>query len=520
MWAVPFATTLTILCVRNRLLFGTKLYEQGDAAANSILITRATHFGLLVGNYSREGFHHPGPGYMYLQAFGQLLYQDTLHLVPTAWNAHLLAVFTLNSACVAAATAIVYGWSRSIPVAAAGFAAVLALGLWQPWVLNSDWMPDMYVLPYLVLLLAAASVAAGGWRDAWILTFTGWLLIHGHVSFLFFVPLIVGCAVALACWRLGWRGCLRKFRAQRSLWLPVTVISALFALPIALELALHWPGYFGDYLTYGKSGKAGGHSSAQILHFLLWFWWPHGIPGLGGRPAGVVPTGAVPAGAALAVALLLLGAALVVALLVAAPPLRPFLLAVLVMTMVSTVALIVYAAVGIDNLAEYYIGYFYWTAPVVTIAVIVTGVVSRLPWRVPPLLAGAGLAVAACVLLAVFPGTRTATVVNPRSAPETSQQIPGAVATLAARAAGRTVVLDIQHDAWPEAAGLLVQAQRSGVPACVDYPALSFLFTSQPMCTPAQLASGAHFDVWIKGRHPAVSQAVLRLGRTVIYQTR
>jgi hypothetical protein len=81
------------------------------------------------------------------------------------------------------------------------------------------------------------------------------------------------------------------------------------------------------------------------------------------------------------------------------------------------------------------------------------------------------------------------------------------------------VVLDIQHDAWPEAAGLIVQAQRTGVDACVHYASLSFLFTTQVMCTPAQLASGAHFDVWIKGRHPVARETVLRLGRTVIYQT-
>ena len=38
---------------------------------------------------------------MYVQAFGQWLFQYGLHVVPTAWNAHLLAVFVLNSALLA-----------------------------------------------------------------------------------------------------------------------------------------------------------------------------------------------------------------------------------------------------------------------------------------------------------------------------------------------------------------------------------------------------------------------------------
>jgi hypothetical protein len=92
-WTVPFAVLFALLCVRNRFLFTTRLYEQGDGGANSILIEQARHFTLLVGNYSRERFSHPGPAYMYVQAIGEYLFRNALHLVPTAWNAHMLSVF-------------------------------------------------------------------------------------------------------------------------------------------------------------------------------------------------------------------------------------------------------------------------------------------------------------------------------------------------------------------------------------------------------------------------------------------
>ena len=110
-WAVPFAALFALLCVRNRFLFTTRLYEQGDGGANSILIEQARHFTLLVGNYSRERFNHPGPAYMYAQAIGEYLFQNALHVVPTAWNAHMLSVFALNCAFVALATGVAYGWT-------------------------------------------------------------------------------------------------------------------------------------------------------------------------------------------------------------------------------------------------------------------------------------------------------------------------------------------------------------------------------------------------------------------------
>ena len=261
MWAVPFAVLLTILFVRNRFLFTTKLYEQGDAAANSIRIEQAMHFTLLIGNYSREGFSHPGPAYLYVQAFGQWLFQYGLHVVPTAWNAHLLAVFVLNSALLALVVAMVYGWTRSLRAAAACLAVIGIFGAVHPPAINSDWMPYMYVVMYCVFLVAAGSVAAGHVRDAWIFALTGWFLIHGHACFLFIVPVIAAAVIAVLAWphRRTPGVSLRRFlRHQRRAWIPVVAISALFVLPIAVNLALHWPGDFGKYFAYSKSGQAGG----------------------------------------------------------------------------------------------------------------------------------------------------------------------------------------------------------------------------------------------------------------------
>src|SRR5579862_7518864 len=199
-WAAPFVLLFTVLCVRNRFLFTAHLYEQGDSAADSILIAQAKHFTLLVGNYSREGFNHPGPAYMYVQAVGEYLFLTGLHLVPTAWNADLLSVFALDSAFVALAVGVVYGWTRSVRGAAVCFAVFLAFAIAHPPIVNSNWMPYLYVPAYMTFMIAAGSVAAGRAGDAWIFTLSGWFLIHGHACFLFFVPVLTVAVAAAVLW--------------------------------------------------------------------------------------------------------------------------------------------------------------------------------------------------------------------------------------------------------------------------------------------------------------------------------
>src|SRR6185437_13578817 len=63
-WAGPFGVMLGILLARNAWLFSVPAYEDADMGAYSIQVEQARRFALLVGNYSREKFNHPGPAFL------------------------------------------------------------------------------------------------------------------------------------------------------------------------------------------------------------------------------------------------------------------------------------------------------------------------------------------------------------------------------------------------------------------------------------------------------------------------
>src|SRR3984885_15058146 len=203
-WAVPFALVLGVLLVRNAFLFSTPEYENADMGADSILIEQARRFSLLVGNYSREHFNHPGPAFLYVQAWGESFFYDALHLVPTPWNGQLIALYALNALFAASVVAVGYGWTRSVRGAAVALAVVLIFAALHPAIFSSDWMPYVYMPAYFAFVVAIASVAAGRTQDCWLAALSGWFLIHGHACFLLFVPVLACAAVAGVLWR-RWR---------------------------------------------------------------------------------------------------------------------------------------------------------------------------------------------------------------------------------------------------------------------------------------------------------------------------
>jgi hypothetical protein len=524
-WAAPFAVLLTVLLGRNAFLFSTPEYESADMAANSILIEQARRFALLVGNYSREGFNHPGPAFLYVQAWGESLFWGLLRVVPTPWNGQLIGLYLLNAVFASCVVAVGYGWTRSARGALAAGAVLALFGALHPAAFNSDWMPYVYVPAFLTFAVSLASVAAGRSADAWIAALSGWFLIHGHAAFLLIVPAMAAVPVAVRAWpgrrpwpsvrdararrrwwrpaavtrRRSWRpGAVTRWRS----WRPAAVISAVFALPLVLRLALIGPGNFTAYFAYGSGGTAGGHPVAEVARYVLWFWWPH------------AHAWAAPLALALAAGLLTWR--------LPAGPARRFCGWLMVVDALSTVVVACYVAVGVDSINQYYICYFSWADPFMLALVIVIAATELIASAGQPkaaLAVTAATAVAACWVFAAAPATRLTTVyvdpANPRAGHSTDALLPAGVAAMAAAAAGRPIVVRFPHNAWPTVTGILVQAERTGVRACVAEQHWKFMMTGQFICTPAERAAGYPMGVYPPGTQPRGAVTVARFAGAV-----
>ncbi len=488
--AAAAAGTFLALVARNSYLFTTPIHEDSDFAANSILVDQAQQLRLLVGNYSRVHFHHPGPALLYVEAGGKALFHDLLHLVPTPYNGELLAVFVLNALLVGLTVRIVFRHGASAAVAAVALAIILA------WTaghvpLSSVWFPHMYFAPFLLLAVAGASVAGGTTEDMPAFILAGGLLVHGHVAFTMFVG--VSAVVGLCAWWWSVRGRWRLELGKH--WHAVAgagLLLTLFLLPIVLELVLHWPGQWSLYLDYLRSRSGSPNPIPAALRYAAGFWSPS---------SGW--------GAALALA----GAACIG--LAATDPERPrgaFVLRLLGAVGLLTLLFVLYAVRGVDNLRQTYIGIFYGAVPLTLL--LATGLAAgRLLDRAGRVAAGAVLGLACAV--AVAAGVAGHTFANGyRGDPE----LPGMVATLrdAPARAGRPVtVVRFSHDAWPEVAGFVLAAHREGLRACVDDAVWTFMLTPAYVCGSQERLAGWRLDIRLLRPPRAPPSGVVWTGSTV-----
>jgi hypothetical protein len=479
-WAAVFTALFGMLVLRNRFLFSTPIHELGDTGANSIIVNQAKHFELLVGNYSRQGFNHPGPAYFYVQAFGEWLFHDLLHLVPTPWNGQVIALYALNSALFATVTLIIARWTRSWAVALTSLLAlVIVIAALAPQIINNAWMPFVYVPSFLLFLVACASVAAGKPEHLWAMALSGGLLINGHAVFLLFVP--VTAAAALWMW---WR---RREPINRRDWMIAIAVLIPFLIPMLLNTIWHWPGEFGKYLGYGSSEHAGSRSLFVSMAYVYFYWWPTKTIWLG-----------------------LVGVPVVTAMIYAATRIRdPFVRTGLRLGWLVTGLLLFYAFAGIDHLGDPYMGFFYWGVPLFVVASVPIALRSRVePWHPAIPLA------AAMLIMLVVPGFRTITNDNEPS-------VPAAMAALEKYAAGRPVVVEVYgDDIGPELPGLLNWARRDGMRACVRDPRWAFITTAEFVCTPDDLARGVVLTrTKVDPQTPVEPGEVARTGGTALLST-
>lgn len=452
---------LVLLVARNAWLFTQSVVESGDEAANSLLAEQARHFDLLVGNYSRVGFFHPGPAFLYVQAAGESVFYWWWHLVPSPYNGQLLAILALNAGLLGAAAAVL---ARAWPAGPwlAGV-AVLLVGLTAgPNLLASTWMPFVYVAPFLALVVAAVSVAGGQLRDVPLLVLVAGLLVHGHVAFVFFVAVVLAW-VAVMLWPR------RADLALGAARVPLAVAGAMvvvFAAPLVLNMVLHWPGEWMKYLTYTAGNASTGILGRTVggAGFVLHYWRT-------ALPGGLLPV--LAAGAVVGWA----------AFRSRESGERAFLRRMLVLGAVLTAALWFYAAVGVDDLGAAYVGMFYLAVPLWVVTLAVVHLVQRLR-RTRPQVALVGAVV--LTLLAVGQLARTPGLRAPRPDDTVVRTISAAIYD--AGPPGRPVALAYAPELWPVTTGLLLAGDRAGRRVCLVDGRAAVMVPAAYRCSPEELS--------------------------------
>jgi hypothetical protein len=319
------------------------------------------------------------------------------------------------------------------------------------------------------------------------------LCINGQAEFLLFSPVIV--VAALACLVVVRR---RRRTAADTVprvpprhWIGALAVSAVLVFPIALNTVLHWPGQFGRYLYYGRaaSGQLTHHSVVFSIGYMLRYWWP-------GTPART----AAESGLLVAVAVCLLTLAL--AWYCPVPGLRRFLLASLAAAGLMTVLFVYYALKGVDDrdIAQAYLGYFYWAAPLLVVIVAVAAAAVRVDLRRETALGLAAAVAGAAVIAAVVPQHKD-NKDDPPAKYYGVPQIPQAVTHLAASADGRPIVLHILNNDWIDTVGLIAYADRIGVRSCVVGVHWTILFRAQSICTGGDMRTGVTFWLGPPHRH-------------------
>lgn len=458
-----------LLLLRNRWVFSRVVYEYGDEALNSIQIRQGKALELLVGHYSRVGFHHPGPAFLYVGTVGEVLFRDLVPVAASPFGAQEIAWLALNGIVLGLVARVVWRNTESltfallavvIPAVYLGYRSA-SIGV-NP--LSSTWMPYLFMAPTLLLLVSAASVSTGRTRDLPSMVFAGLLLVHGHVSFIIIVSGITAVTVAVPV--------LRRLRTRAPQWEPnrrafvvSAVVAVIFLLPLAVNLALHWPGEFGKYVKYGNSSQAGGHGVGRAVEYMVDYWW-HGDH---------------PAYAMLAITVV----AVLCAVTYPDATLRRYLVGSTAVGLTASALMVYYAARGIDEIDQVYIGQ--WSSMVEPLMLWVIAV--RLWTAVRPARVATGrVFLVAASAAAVVAALWVPQAVNPYKG---FSQTPGVLAKLERFTGGRPVLLDVGPDIGPDVPGVVLQGVRTGHRVCLLDPAQALFVTDDYVCTAADKQAGA-----------------------------
>lgn len=359
-----FLIVTGVLLIAKWHLIDVANVEVGDFAANSLLVLKAKKLHLLVGNYSRVGFNHPGPAILYVMALGEWLFFDCLHLVPSPFSGQIMAVALFAAFWITVIFSMLRRIERSIAFAVLSIALFLFIASIQRFeFFGGMWFPEIYFFPFATALIAVSRFANGKTDMLFSLALSVGFLINGHVAFIVILGLMlfVGLAwnavafekssgrriVSLSYWRENGKVCGLA-----------CALLFLFFLPMLVETVRYYPGPIYQYATFGGGHRA--NSIAQAIEYTARYWDYKVLYFVG-------------------TLVLLIGA--LVPVMHRSLVLNENLPSMAAAFTTANLAMLFYAKFGVDQLDMLYIGFFYYAVPGLTAAVVVGYTTHRLNGR-------------------------------------------------------------------------------------------------------------------------------------------
>jgi hypothetical protein len=496
-WLALFVLIALILVTTNIVAIKSITYEMGDPAANSLLVEKAKSLRLLVGNYSRLGFNHPGPAILYVLAFGEMLFYDVLGLVRSPYSGQLIAVDLYNAFWIVSIIRLINRYTRSYSsTVLAGSVFLFSTALFDYHFFNGNWFPYLYYFPFAVMLFSVSRLADGNTDSLHSLALSSGFLINGHVSF---VPILATIFLVTVVYNyytyrtLDNTKCLidRSFLIlhRRSIFTFLGILF-LFIIPLLIKTIIDFPGPIADYMAY-----TGGHPSNSLYQALVFASYYWGGPGL-----LFIEIGAV-----------LVFRSYFRKCQYQSNNIRSLMAAIIA----ATIALIIYAVFGIDLLSHKYIALFYYSAPAIAASTVFICIYNQSAVRYKKPIA---LLLSAFVLLAayiaIYRWQDGASDYSRPNVPDLYQQLAEV------KTNGRLVFdLDAANSndweyVWTHVVGLeLYSRRRSNDLFCIDRH-WHILFTEAARCNPAEIHNDLTFIVSKTGHNgnPAISPYVEGLG--------
>jgi hypothetical protein len=258
-WRLPWVALalalapLVVSAVALVVAVGSKYQPAGDIAIVEMTTRAVGDHWPLVGNHSRDGWHHPGPALLYVLALPYRLLGSTSIALP-------VGALAINGASVAG-MAVVARRRGGVPLMLITLlACALVMRSFGPEQVRLPWHAWVTVLPYGLVVFLTWAMACG---DRWALpvaVLAGSFVAQTHVGYVALaLPLVAfGAAWLLASHRRD----LGRLRAPA---LCAVGIAALAWLPPVIDQLTHDPGNATLLVRWFRAGGINGEESHTLV---------------------------------------------------------------------------------------------------------------------------------------------------------------------------------------------------------------------------------------------------------------